>query len=52
VHPDECSQIVKGAGYDFTQQEFEEYIVQLLESGATDSKLWNLDEKELSYLYS
>jgi predicted ribosomally synthesized peptide with nif11-like leader len=48
---DECSQIVKGAGYDFTQQEFEEYTVQLLESGANDGELRDLDEKELEAVF-
>jgi predicted ribosomally synthesized peptide with nif11-like leader len=48
---DECSQIVKGTGYDFTQREFEEYTVQLLESGATDGELQDLDEKELEAVF-
>jgi predicted ribosomally synthesized peptide with nif11-like leader len=48
---DECSQIVKNAGYDFTQQEFEEYTVQLLESGATDGELMDLNEKELEAVF-
>ncbi len=47
----ECSQIVKNAGYDFTQQEFEEYTVQLLESGATDGELMDLNEKELEAVF-
>ncbi|MBD2774085.1 Nif11-like leader peptide family natural product precursor [Iningainema tapete] len=44
----ECSQIVKGAGYDFTQKEFEEYTEQLLESTVADELLKDLDEKELA----
>lgn len=48
---DECSQIVKSSGYDFTQQEFEEYTVQLLESGATDGELMDLNEKELEAVF-
>lgn len=48
---DECSQIVQTAGYDFTQQEFEEYTVQLLESGATDGELMDLNEKELEAVF-
>jgi predicted ribosomally synthesized peptide with nif11-like leader len=47
----ECSQIVKGAGYDFTQEEYEEYTAQLLESGATDGELRELDEKELEAVF-
>lgn len=43
----ECSQIVRAAGYDFTQSEYEEYTVQLLESGTTDGELKDLNEKEL-----
>lgn len=44
---DECSQIVKGAGYNFTQKEFEEYTTQLLEPDATDGELRQLEQKEL-----
>lgn len=47
----ECSQIVKGAGYDFTQEEYEEYTAQLLESSATDGELKELDEKELEAVF-
>lgn len=36
----ECNQFVKAAGYDFTQEEFEQYTAELLES--------QLDEKELN----
>ena len=39
----ECSQTVKSAGYDFTQEEFEEYTAQLLESTATKDELQELD---------
>lgn len=42
----ECSQIVRKAGYDFTQQEYEEFTTQLL-LGATDSDLREIDKKEL-----
>ncbi len=45
---EECSQIVKNAGYDFTSEEFEEYTTNLLESALADSKLTDLDEKELA----
>lgn len=43
----ECSQIVQAAGYYFTQEEFEEYTAQLLESTAAEDSLMDLDEKEL-----
>jgi predicted ribosomally synthesized peptide with nif11-like leader len=39
-----CSKIVKAEGYDFTQQEFEEYTTQMLEEG---SELRTVDEREL-----
>ncbi len=45
---EECSQIVKAAGYDFTQAEYEEYTLQLLESANADDGLQDLDEKELA----
>ncbi|MDF5728897.1 MAG: Nif11-like leader peptide family natural product precursor [Rhizonema sp. PD38] len=43
----ECTQIVRDAGYYFTQEEYEKYTHQLLESDNTDSELQDLDEKEL-----
>ena len=45
---EECRQIVKNAGYDFTSEEFEEYTTNLLESALADSELTDLDEKELA----
>jgi len=45
---EECSQIVKAAGYDFTQEEYEEYTAQLLESADAEGELKDLDEKELA----
>jgi predicted ribosomally synthesized peptide with nif11-like leader len=39
-----CSRIVKAEGYDFTQQEFEEYTSQILEE---NSELRSVDEREL-----
>jgi predicted ribosomally synthesized peptide with nif11-like leader len=48
---DECSQIVQNAGYDFTQQELEKYTVQLLDSGASDGELMDLNEKELEAVF-
>ncbi|MCU0536123.1 MAG: Nif11-like leader peptide family natural product precursor [Hydrococcus sp. Prado102] len=44
---EECSQIVKTAGYIFTQQEFEDYTGQLLETQPSDSDIQDLSEKEL-----
>ena len=48
---EECSQIVKAAGYDFTQQEFEEYTTILLDLNPTDGDLIDVDEKELAAVY-
>lgn len=43
----ECSRIVKEAGYDFTQEEFEEFTAQLLNSDAAESYSDELSEKTL-----
>ncbi len=43
----ECSQIALAAGYDFTQEEFEEFTRQLLDSLAADKALGELTEREL-----
>ena len=43
----ECSQIVQAAGYFFTQEEFEEYTAQLLESTTAENSLKDLNEEEL-----
>ncbi|MDV2998346.1 MAG: hypothetical protein N4J56_008051 [Chroococcidiopsis sp. SAG 2025] len=48
---DECSQIVKDNGYNFTQEEFEEFTAQVLESDTNDSELQDLDEKELAAVF-
>ncbi|QKQ72700.1 Nif11-like leader peptide family natural product precursor [Nostoc sp. TCL240-02] len=48
---DECSQVVKTAGYDFTQEEFEEYTTQLLESNAAEDELKDLSEKQLEAVF-
>jgi predicted ribosomally synthesized peptide with nif11-like leader len=48
---EECSQIVKAAGYDFTPQEYEEYTMQLLESDSNDSELKDLSEQELEAVF-
>lgn len=47
----ECSQIVRAAGYDFTQEEYEEFTAQLLESSATDGEIEDLNEKELEAVF-
>ncbi|MCC5660978.1 Nif11-like leader peptide family natural product precursor [Nostoc sp. XA010] len=51
TNKDEYSQVVKSAGYDFTQDEFEEYTAQLLESTAGDDELKDLNEKELEAVF-
>ncbi|MEH2410023.1 Nif11-like leader peptide family natural product precursor [Nostoc sp.] len=48
---DECSQVVKDAGYNFTEDEFEEYTAQLLESTAGEGELKDLNEKELEAVF-
>jgi predicted ribosomally synthesized peptide with nif11-like leader len=48
---DECSQMVKRAGYDFTQEELEEYTAELLELSADEDELADLDEKELATIF-
>ncbi|WYL93881.1 MAG: Nif11-like leader peptide family natural product precursor [Gloeotrichia echinulata IR180] len=48
---EECSQIVKAAGYDFTLEEYEEYTAQLLESAAGEGELKDLSEKELAAVF-
>ena len=48
---EECSQIVKNAGYDFTTDEFEEYTAQLLESSSDNNEIKDLDEKELEAVF-
>jgi predicted ribosomally synthesized peptide with nif11-like leader len=48
---EECSRIVKAAGYDFTQQEFEDYTEQLLEKDPTDDDLIDIGERELEAVH-
>jgi predicted ribosomally synthesized peptide with nif11-like leader len=48
---EECSQIVQAAGYDFTQEEFEEYTTILLDLNPSDDELRDIDEKELAAVY-
>jgi predicted ribosomally synthesized peptide with nif11-like leader len=45
---EECSEIVKAAGFDFTQQEFEDYTTQLLESKRLDEEVQDLSEEDLA----
>ena len=44
---EECSQTVKGEGYNFTQEELEAFTAKLIESEQNESELRDLDEKEL-----
>ncbi|MCF2152108.1 Nif11-like leader peptide family natural product precursor [Desmonostoc muscorum LEGE 12446] len=46
----ECSQVVKDAGYDFTEQEFEKYTSQLLRLNTSD-ELREMNEKELKAVF-
>jgi predicted ribosomally synthesized peptide with nif11-like leader len=48
---DECSQTVKSAGYDFSQEELQEYTAELLELAADEDGLADLDEKELATIF-
>ncbi|MFM6321963.1 MAG: Nif11-like leader peptide family natural product precursor [Microcystis sp.] len=45
---EECSEIVKAAGFDFTAQEFEEYTARLLESDRPDEEIKDLSEEDLA----
>lgn len=44
---EECSQRVREAGFDFTEDEFETYTRQLLELQFSDGELKDLNEQEL-----
>ncbi|MEN9518377.1 MAG: hypothetical protein RLZZ381_965 [Cyanobacteriota bacterium] len=48
---EECSRIVKTAGYNFTQQEYEEYTAQLLNSNDTADELKDLSDQELEAVF-
>ncbi|MDK2410089.1 Nif11-like leader peptide family natural product precursor [Aphanizomenon sp. PH219] len=48
---EECSRIVKAAGFDFTLEEYEEYTYQLLESAAGEGEIQDLGEKELAAVF-
>lgn len=43
ISKEDCSRIVKAEGYDFTQQEFEDYTSKML----NEQELQSIDEKEL-----
>jgi predicted ribosomally synthesized peptide with nif11-like leader len=45
---EECSEIVKAAGFDFTLQEFEDYTARLLESDRPDEEIKDLSEEDLA----
>ena len=48
---EECSRIVKEAGFDFTLEEYEEYTYQLLESTNYEDEIQDLGEKELAAVF-
>jgi predicted ribosomally synthesized peptide with nif11-like leader len=48
---EECRKLVKGSGYDFTQEEFEEYTAQLLESTVDEEGIRDLNERELEAVF-
>ncbi|NCQ93719.1 MAG: Nif11-like leader peptide family natural product precursor [Microcystis aeruginosa LG13-03] len=45
---EECSEMVKAAGFNFTLQEFEEYTARLLESDRPDEEIQDLSEEALA----
>jgi len=45
---EECSEIVKAAGFDFTPQEFEEYTARILESDRPDEEIKDLSAEDLA----
>jgi predicted ribosomally synthesized peptide with nif11-like leader len=44
---EQCSQIVKAEGYDFTQKEFEDYTAQMLEADSSNQEFQSLNDREL-----
>lgn len=44
-------EILDASGYNFTQEEFEEYTEQLLESAKSEEGLRDLNEKELEAVF-
>jgi predicted ribosomally synthesized peptide with nif11-like leader len=47
TNKEECNQMVKAAGYDFTQQELEEYTALALKIDSSEQKVRSLNPKEL-----
>ncbi len=48
TNKEECTQIVKAAGYDFTEDEFKYFTNQLLDF--SESEMRDLDQQELAYV--
>jgi predicted ribosomally synthesized peptide with nif11-like leader len=48
---DECSQIVKAAGYHFTQEELAKYTSDLMGTENSEGEIQELDEKELATVF-
>lgn len=44
-------EILKNAGFDFSQEEFEEYTEQFLATSTSDDDLKDLNEKELEAVF-
>jgi predicted ribosomally synthesized peptide with nif11-like leader len=44
---EKCSLLVKAAGYDFTQQELEEYTAQAIKIHSSEQGMQSLSEREL-----
>jgi predicted ribosomally synthesized peptide with nif11-like leader len=44
---EECSHIVKAAGYDFTQKELEEYTAKSIKGNASEHEIQSLKKREL-----
>lgn len=49
--PEESGQLLEQAGYNFTQEEFENYTSELLESSLDEGELEDLNEKELEAVF-
>ncbi|MGK7941023.1 MAG: Nif11-like leader peptide family natural product precursor [Crocosphaera sp.] len=48
---EESSQILQQAGYNFTQEEFEDYTSELFETNSDEGELKDLNEKELELVF-
>jgi predicted ribosomally synthesized peptide with nif11-like leader len=44
---EKCSLLVKAAGYDFTQQELEDYTAQAIQIHSSEQEFQSLSEREL-----